>query len=86
LIRQRKKIGGDEIGAINGLIDDINKFLKRERNLFIDDEEDDIEDDNLPIEAETDNTELKIDIWTDEFKADFPTLPLEDARQFDPNQ
>jgi hypothetical protein len=86
LIKKKNEIGGNELAGLLNLHDDLKHFLKRERDLFIDDEEDDIEDDNLPIEAETDNTELKIDVWTDEFLADFPTLPLEDARQFDPNQ
>ena len=86
LFDKRDSMGGLEARGIRNFIDDMNSFLKREKDLFIDDDEDDQEDDNLPIEAETDNTELKIDIWTDEFKADFPTLPLEDARQFDPNQ
>jgi hypothetical protein len=86
LINKQNNMGGYELRGIRSFIRDMELFLKRERDLFIDDEEDDIEDDNLPIEAETDNTELKIDIWTDEFLADFPTLPLEDARQFDPNQ
>jgi hypothetical protein len=86
LMKKSNDIGGYELRGIRDFIDDMTNFIKRERDLFIDDEEDDIEDDNLPIEAETDNTELKIDVWTDEFLADFPTLPLEDARQFDPNQ
>ena len=82
LLDQKNKMGGRELRNISWVMSDLERFIKREANLFIDDsaeKEDDEEEIN-----DTD-TDTKIDLWMEEFETNFPGLEIRDSHQFDPN-
>ena len=63
-------------------VKDMQRFIKREANLFIDDTEEKADDEEEINDTDTDN---KIDLWMEEFETNFPGLEIRDSHQFDPN-
>ena len=80
--RQAKRMGGTEIRGISLVVNDLERFIKREANLFIDDTEEKADDEEEINDTDTDN---KIDLWMEEFETNFPGLEIRDSHQFDPN-
>ena len=82
LLDQKKKMGGSELRNISWVMNDLERFIKREANLFIDDTEEKADDEEEINDTDTDN---KIDLWMEEFETNFPGLEIRDSHQFDPN-
>jgi hypothetical protein len=82
LLDKADAIGGDEIRYITFVLNDMERFLKREANLFINDTKEKEEDEEEINDTDTDN---KIDLWMEDFESDFPGLEVRDSHQFDPN-
>jgi hypothetical protein len=82
LLDQKKKMGGSELRYISWVMNELERFIKREANLFIDDAKEKADDEEEINDTDTDN---KIDLWIEEFETNFPGLEIRDAFQFDPN-
>lgn len=82
LLDQKKKMGGSELRYISWVMNELQLFIKREANLFIDDTEEKADDEEEINDTDTDN---KIDLWMEEFETNFPGLEIRDSHQFDPN-
>ena len=82
LLKQKKEMGGNDLHYISMFVSDMERLLKREANLFIDDAKEKADDEEEINDTDTDN---KIDLWIEEFETNFPGLEIRDAFQFDPN-
>jgi hypothetical protein len=82
LLDRADAIGGREVSGITLVVNDLERFIKREANLFIDDTEEKADDEEEINDTDTDN---KIDLWMEEFETNFPGLEIRDSHQFDPN-
>jgi hypothetical protein len=80
--RQAKKMGGTELRGISLVMNDLERFMKHEAKLFINDTKEKEEDEEEINDTDTDN---KIDLWMEDFESDFPGLEVRDSHQFDPN-
>ena len=82
LLDKADAIGERDLHYISMFVKDMQRFIKREANLFIDDTEEKADDEEEINDTDTDN---KIDLWMEEFETNFPGLEIRDSHQFDPN-
>lgn len=82
LLDQKKSMGGNELHGISLVMNDLERFLKHETKLFVNDTKEKEEDEDEINDTDTEN---KIDLWMEEFETNFPGLEIRDAYQFDPN-